>query len=391
MSIATPEEVAPPLTQDQLIGALSSFNHEQLPPTEEVAPLSTRFNSFVIERRDIGTPEVLDAGTIRWEYVKYSDHARRIALIAEPNAKYHGKDRVSRVPLVGTMPWTISAKGGIFIEDFVKPALEEGYPVVLLSHEGEGEAIKTPTTPVQWYRFFSRLTGIELARSAHHIHAFLNDLGSNVDFDTASIISVLDSEGAMTTFGTVVQAELHNRKVPYFDIIDPILRKILSRGGLNRMRGTARAEGAAVVDLVGRMVSGDVRHGKVGHLRACARTVNFHPLSLLGELAYMPTLARGQSGRMAAKMHPDTRGTVTYMKGSFLSKADQESAALDGFTNIRVLPAEGAHTQLAQWRNQRNRLDRLAALKQEMLQTDYNFDAVDWRRLYVGAVAITEA
>lgn len=364
---------------------------QQPPPSEEVVSLTPRFNSTVIERRTIGEPEVIDEGTIHWEYVKYSDHARRIALIAEPNKDHHGKDEISRVPLVGTMPWTISAKGGIFVEDFVKPALQEGYHVVLLSHEGEGEAVKTPRTPQQWYRFISRLTKIELARSAHHIHALLNDLGINADFDTENIISVLDSEGAMTTFGTVAQAEHHDRAVPYFDVIDPILRKILSRQGLRELGGAPRAEAAAVVNIVGQMISGDLRHGKIDHLRACVKTVNPHPISILGEFAYIPTLSRGQSGRMAAKMHPDTRGTVTYMTGSHLSKADQERSALDSFPNIRVLPADGAHTLLAKWRNQRDRLDRLAALKQEMLRTDYNFDAVDWRRLYVGAVAIGEA
>ncbi len=390
MSFDTPNREIPGQGEVVTPASATDTDLQQPLPIEEVVSLYSRFNSTVIERKPIGEPEVLDSGTIHWEYVKYSDHARRIALIAEPNENHHGKDEISRVPLVGTMPWTISAKGGIFVEDFVKPALQEGYHVVLLSHEGEGEAIKTPRTPQQWYRLFSRLTGIELARSAHHIHALLNDLGVNADFDTENIISVLDSEGAMTTFGTVAQAKHHGRSVPYFDIIDPILRKFLSRNGLRELGGAPRAEATAVVNMVGQMIAGDLRHGKVDHLRACARTLNFHPLSILGELAYIPTLARGQSGRMAAKMHPDTRGTVTYMAGSHLSKADQGSSALDGYPNIRILPAAGAHTSLAKWRNQRNRLDRLAALKQEMLNNDYNFDAIDWRRLYVGAVAIAE-
>lgn len=349
------------------------------------------FDSTVLYREPLSPAEQIGRGAYRRELLYFSDGTRREALLAEPNPELYGAGEISTMPLVGTMPWLFSVRGDKLLENFVTPAVEAGYPVLLLSHEGEGEATHRPTKPSDLLRPGNVLAGIRFARTAHHIHAALDSYASNANFDSSNVIGVMDSVGAVTTYAVVAQAPDHDgRQVVYFDIFDPC-----HLGELGIIEGAEVAVRAIIeegVETVSALLhearSALSTRGGKRFLEALLHTVNLHPASLAGEAAYIPALLSREPDDLLRAMPRDTRGTVTHMQGASLSRASQQSELFDMFPNVRRLWLPGSHNSVARQTVQNERQIRLERLKEEVERANHKLQDINWARIHLGSLAI---
>ena len=337
--------------------------------------------AVVMDRQTIKNRGETPYASFQEEKVRFFDGAVRTMTHAIPKASWFGEEAVSPIPIVAgdalmTGPDGINAH-------IIDGLAQLGYRVLWLHHQGRHSELPTSIKKVQQlYRFIGKKS---VGRSAHHSHALLEDFRYNGDFDVDNVISVGDSRHAMTNEAFVALAGMYDRKVIWSDTIAGCFEHRPKAKELLPIAVSPIKEGAALLRLRKRLKAQAEITGDYNEALTYAGTFDLHPMNLLHEAAWFPALMLGNTGSYANAVPLDHHGARTYMNGDIWSSRgkawkDKYSIRPGIYYYLRGLPDGGIarHLDLADPAIQDERLQRLRRLQEELRQTGYNTESIDY-------------
>ncbi len=291
------------------------------------------------------------------EVVRFDDGAVRLATRAAPKATYFGSNGIS--------PYAISGGDALFTgpnglnEELIDAYAGLGFDVEWLHHQGRHAP--WPTSPERLSTLMHFLSTKSVGKSAHHDHAYLDDLESSgvVEFDTSTMIRDGFSRSAMSGEAFIATAPNFRRTVVHSDLtakcfaLYPGLRNLFELGirqGPEEIRGFGRV----VLNIAQRE-----RNGEKGLLKKYAGTFDPHPLNTLHELAWILPLVSGDDGVYSRAIPLDTTGVRGFLTKDAMSQYEEHEIIHTVHPNLVLIVEDGAHVDGAIVENKIERYRRV--------------------------------
>ncbi len=359
--------------QTELIDHDQFTNQQYDPVLEQFKAFQAlpKYNVEVVKRythKDLGTTEYAKFGQ---ELVHFSDGAIRLATRAEPLKSYFGINGIS--------PYPISSGDALFTgpdginKEYIEEYAKLGFNVVWLHHHGR--FTRKPNTKDGLSQFLHFLTTKSVGKSAHHDHAYLDDLErkESVDFDTYVLIRDGFSRSAMSGEAFIAEAPNYQRSVVHSDLsakcfalnADFIkLFKLAKEQGPDEVKGLYRL----VKYVVNREIKGDK-----GIIKQYAGTLDPHLLNIMHEIAWIPTLVNGDCGMYSKAIPSNTSGVRGFLSKDRMSDYSEHELIHVNHPNLALIVEDGAHVDGA---IVENKIKRYKLVRQYMLNHDMSISGL---------------
>lgn len=356
------------LPYPNLKGAVDLMPQKHLHATEGVFD-SERYYPNGLPRHDIHVVRRIshkDAhetinGTFYEEQVHFSDGAVRVATRAISKRKEKVDVTVSATDALCTGP-------SGYNRDVMNGLLVNGYDIEWLHHMGpELDPPKNLAEALRCARFLIRKS---VGRSAHQHHAFLDDIG----LDTVALIG--DSRGGMTGEAIIALSPFFKRSIAFSHFKAQCFE--------HRPRGKEWLDIAAspkeLVRSFGRValeLAQEDRRNDFRKVRAYGGTIDPDAMNILHEIAWMPVLMSGETGRYAERVPDDSIGVRELLLQDSWSQVDCWQQTHAHRPNIRFVLRNGNHLDLARQAYVRYRNDMFARLGTELKGKSNDMSQVD--------------
>lgn len=342
----------------------------------------------VVRRESLKDKVETEYADIYEEKVFFTDGAIRTLTHALPKVSKLGEENISRFPISATDALMTGPSG--FNAILIAKLVKLGYPVVWLHHQGRHSEKPTDVRKAkQLARFLFKKS---VGRSAHHQHGLLDDLSYSVDYDTANIVSLGDSRGAMTGEAFDALADMYGRHVSWSDYIAGCFEHRPKLKETPALIASPLKEGMALVRMGKRLKQHENDpDNEYGSAKDYKGTFDVHPMNLLHEAAWFPPLMRGDAGRYADAVPLDRNGARTYLNGDIWSSRgrswESKHSIRPGIYFFQTSLPDGAiarHLDLADRTIQFSRFERLERLLHELAAHDFLSSAVDFKYVATG-------
>lgn len=312
-----------------------------------------------VPHRDFETTET--GGTIYSELVRFEDSLGRLivreATISEPNAS---AVPVMPFPVVETDPWTTGPLG--LNRDKIRHYTDMGFPVIWLHHAGKESPIAKDKST---------------SRSAHQMHALLDDLQSVHNADLSQVVLRGYSRGNMTGEKFIALADKYGRTVPASDMDAVCFTRDMSKKEkietiIRQVPGEAAGLGRVAMALVGRAI--EERSPRI--LGEYAQTLDLHPKNLAQEFLWANALINANVGKAIDLLPKQTVGVRTIFTKDFMSQRHISEELYAQLGDIQVHIKKGAHVAGADPRYLKESLGRLANIRSYIIEHDMTLHGI---------------
>jgi hypothetical protein len=287
------------------------------------------YRAHVVNRKTFRDFETTRTGaTIYSELLEFNDTQDRKTVreltVAVPNTNLVES---SPVPIVETDPW-VTGEGG-FNRDKIKAYADLGFTVLWLHHGGRYSPIQKDKS---------------VSRSAHQMHAMLDDVRDSLDVSVDEVIWNGYSRGAMTGEKAISLAPLYKREVPYSDLDAPCFVEDMSpkekvESAIRQIPSEVMGIGRIAARLGMRAVTTNDR----GILFDYLHTLDIHPRNLIQEAMWAKALVRASVGQAVATLPEDTVGVRNFYKGDIMSQQRKYELLYKNLPGIHVTSERGPH------------------------------------------------
>lgn len=305
--------------------------------------LSDEFEPYLYEDLDIvqiTLKEVLppdEYGNVLSRYrLEATDGSLRNINFCEP------KERLTDIPVLETPALYTGSQG--FNEDGQRMLGALGIPSILVGNPGEERdswAKEIARVTLHPLKLAQELRNIHLARQAHvmvQVHKHINDwLVNTQPIETEKAFLVGKSRGAMTALWFLAYCNMleEGPEVPFHFNVAACYKEAFNANSRSRSMSQLASEALHLGSIAARKLATISRHS--------LSTINLSPKAQIYELAHIPTLIRGDSGKALPFIDKRQVGFRMGFERDIAGQNDLWDEALVGFENIicRVVP--GAH------------------------------------------------
>lgn len=274
------------------------------------------------------------------ELVNFSDGAIRLLTRAEPKISYFGNN---------ISPYPISSGDALFTgpdglnKEYIDEYAKLGYNVIWLHHQGRHT--NKPDSISNIKNLLNFLTTKSVGKSAHHDHALLDDLeySQSVNFDTFVLIRDGFSRSAMSGEAFIAEAPNYQRSVVHSDLSAKCFALNTDINGLMylaKKQGPDELKG--FLKVVRHVLNREI-HGENGITKNYAGTLDLHPLNLIHELAWIPTLVNGDNGIYSRAIPLHTSGIRGFLNKDRMSQYKEHEIIHEVNPNLVLIVEDGAH------------------------------------------------
>lgn len=301
--------------------------------------------------------------------VLFSDGAAQLQTLAVPKKIWTGANGIS--------PYIISGRDALFtgpdgFNRFLIDYLANlGYRVRWLHHLGP----QAKRDPVQ---ILHSLAGKSVGRSAIQHHAYLDHIAESEPAGTGIILGAGDSRAAMEGEAIDALAPSNNRTVAYSDYIGACFAHRLSGKEVRELPKTLFKEGRALGGIALSHLKDAVKNRDFSQARDMLGTTDMRVINLLHEIAWIPALMSGISGKYGSAIPLDRIGARTYMAGDGMSQPEAWTKIHSVRPGMRIFIEAGAHMDHSTTEIQQKRLDRYKRLMEQMREHDFMLPSVDF-------------
>ncbi len=330
------------------------------------------YEVHVVKRETIGEIEITPRAEYSSELVYFSDGAIRELTRGTPNARYFGQNQ-SDFPISGTDALGTGPKG--INRKIITGLVELGYNVEWLHHQGRHAEIPTDIDALKKMGHF--LFGKSVGRSAHHQHALFDHLSTfgGIIYDDRRLLSVGDSRGAMTGEAVDALAPQYGRSVLFSDYIAACFEHSPGVKNIpNLLRIMIPREGRSLGKLIIEKAIEVVRTGNTDEITDYLGTIDFHPMNVTHELAWLWPLMSGDAGKYSKAVPLDAVGVRTLEDKDVMSQQESWQHEYSKRRGLRVINRDGTHLDLV--REQQVRIDRFERLLTVVNERDISVSGV---------------
>ena len=277
------------------------------------------------------------------EVVRFDDGAVRLATRAAPKISYFGSTGISPYAISGGDALCTGPNG--LNEELIDAYVGMGFSVEWLHHQGRHAP--WPTSPERIKTMLHFLSTKSVGKSAHHDHAYLDDLeaAGAVEFDTFTMIRDGFSRSAMSGEAFIAISPHFERSIVHSDLtakcfaLYPGLRNLFELGirqGPEEVRGFGRV----ILNIVKRELSGEK-----GIVKQYTGTFDPHPLNVLHELAWVPPLVGGDAGVYSRAIPLETAGVRGFLTEDTMSQYEEHELIHAVHPNLALIVEDGAHVE----------------------------------------------
>lgn len=320
--------------------SLINVEKDPLQAQQEAFTNLPRYEVSVINRKshkDLGETEY---ARFTQELVNFSDGAVRLLTRAEPKASYFAKN---------ISPYPISSGDALFTgpdglnKEYIDEYAKLGFNVIWLHHQGRHT--NKPDSIRNIKNLLNFLTTKSVGKSAHHDHALLDDLENrqSVDFDTFVLIRDGFSRSAMSGEAFIAEAPNYKRSVVHSDLSAKCFALNTDINGLfylAKKQGPDELKG--FLKVVKHVISREI-HGENGITKNYAGTLDLHPLNLIHEIAWIPTLVNGDNGIYSRAIPLHTSGVRGFLNKDRMSQYKEHEIIHEVNPNLVLIVEDGAH------------------------------------------------
>lgn len=293
----------------------------EVPAFEYRAKVTSR-----VAYRDFETTET--GGVIYSELVHFEDSLGRLvvreATISEPNPN---KVTVMPYAVTETDPWTTGARG--LNRDKVRRYTDLGFPTIWLHHAGKESPIAKDKST---------------SRSAHQMHALLDDLADNHTADLKKVILRGYSRGDMTGEKFIALSHLYGREVPASDMEALCFTRDMSiKEKAETLVRQLPGEVIGIGKLVVALTKQAVQEKNPDTLMEYAKTLDVHPRNLMQEFMWASALINANVGQSISVVPSDTVGIRTLFVKDYMSQHKESQELYARFPGIQVFLEQGPH------------------------------------------------
>ncbi len=253
------------------------------------------------------------------------------------------KERVTDIPVLESPAWFTGLHG--FNEGTQRMLGGLGFPSLLLGYPG-GERDSWFKELTKFIRnpliTLTELKNLSIAQHAHNMRSLMNRVNDYLpiadQIDDSQALANGFSRGAMTLLGLPEEVGSETINIPFALDVAACFKEGLGRNNIMRAGLQVPYEVANVAILGARNLA---NWGLMS-----PNTVNLSPKSIVYELAYTPTLLRGDGG-LLAKCVPLSQNMVILGYGNDVAgQLSEWEMAFINHPNVIVRPAPGAHGSL---------------------------------------------
>ncbi len=286
------------------------------------------YDDVVIKRWQPDSKRVNDGvrGTIYTDVVTMTDGHSYPVVMGLP------RERQIDLPVVFTTAWFTSTHG--HNRHTLMRFMEQGIPAILIGSEGTHRHNRLP----RLRSCANTLGTIALSRSAHAMHAILDEVPASRGIDTTQVMLLGESRGAMVGMGFLAYAARYRRGVTYADLTAPCFPKKLELSDLPDMTRQVIEEPRQALRYLGAF--------SVGRLLYYPSTFDLHPQALAHHVATAPALFSGEAGDMARLIPHHQRLHITTFLGDFASMPHVWDEIFADYPHFVHTSQEGAHLSI---------------------------------------------
>lgn len=310
----------------------------------------------VVERVSHKDPETTDTGaTIYSELVTFNDSLERTTVreltIAEPNSNLV---TVSPYAWVETDPWTTGERG--LNRDKIKAYADLGFTVLWLHHGGRHSPIAKDKS---------------ISRSAHQMHAMLEDVKDTVNVSVKEVMAGGYSRGDMAAQKFIAMAAEYDRSVAYSDTeAGCFVKDMTRREKINALVHQAPGEAVGVGKLAVKLVGRAIEEKDPGLLLEYTKTPDLHMRNIINELMWAKGLINSSVGHAIANLPEDIVGVRTFYTGDIMSQQLHHEGLYAPYPGIAVVTEEGPHVAGAYPENLKKKYARMKKVMEYIHEND---------------------
>ncbi|MEI8188002.1 MAG: hypothetical protein WCG30_03615 [Candidatus Saccharibacteria bacterium] len=207
----------------------------------------------------------------------------------------------------------------------------------------------------------SELGAICLSKNAHYVQEIIkrNDL---LDLDNKSMIGYGESRGAMTLLGNIASQDEYDIKIPYALAVAPCYPRPFQISKSLEFSGQVLNEIIGLRQLIGSL--------GINHVN----TLNLSPKSVIYEIAHIPTLFNGDTGKFIPEVPKDQSLDIISFKNDISGQPEywRNIFPKDEYPNIEVEIMPGSHLSIAKAKTFKLVIDRFSFIRECILNNDVN-------------------
>lgn len=242
------------------------------------------------------------------------------------------RQQATEVPTIGTSAWFTSVDGHNAI--ISRSLMAHGNPVFFVGAEGSYHS---------GIDCGGEVCGISLAKSASAVLQFSRLapelIEGTVDIDPVNRFMIGDSRGAMVGNGAYVFAPNFDQRIVYADLTAACFPRRFSVADIPKIINFAVREPLAAAGLLS-SIAPEVA-------LEYPSTLDFHPASLVHQLAIAPALFSGEAGDLARLVPTDAAMHMTTYRDDFASMHSEWVNIFQNHPNVRITSLDGSHLSLA--------------------------------------------
>jgi hypothetical protein len=349
---------------------------DQYPENVIPHPALAEYETRVIRRESYRNFETTETGgTIYSELVHFQDKLGRLvtreATISEPTSNVM---EVMPFPVIETDPWMTGPRG--INRDKIRHYTDMGWRAIWLHHASRESALAKDKS---------------VSRSAHQMHALLDDLQPYHDADLSQLVVRGYSRGDMTGEKFIATASRYGRVVPASDMEAVCFTRDMTRR--EKIEAIARhvpGEGVGLGKVGIGLLKRAITERNPGLLLEYAQTFDIHPKNVLQEVMWAHALINAKVGRAIDQLPLDTVGVRTNFAKDYMSQRHESERLYARLPGIQVITEKGAHVAGADPRYLEKSLGRLANIRDYILDNDMSLYGITSNDIAPEPVTATE-